>query len=89
MAADQTGSATVTVKAVTLGSFTGPGSATDISNGGEVMTNAAKLQDTTLAGWTYAGGVTSLPPNTMLCFTLTNPSAVTSLAGNVQVWEGR
>ncbi len=56
MAADQTGSATITVKAVALGSFTGPGSAIDISNGGEVMTNAAKLQDTTLAGWTYAGG---------------------------------
>jgi len=89
MAADQTGSATVTVKAVALGSFTGPASATDISNGWEVMTNAAKLQDTTLAGWTYAGGVTPLAPNTMLCLTLTNPSTITWLAGSVQVWEGR
>jgi hypothetical protein len=92
MAADQAGGATVTVKTVALGSYTGPGSATDISNGGETMSASVSRQDSTLSGWTYAGTNPSAgppPPNTMVCFTLSNPSAITWLVGQIQLWEGR
>jgi len=89
MVGDQSGSATVTVKAVGLGAYTGPGSATDISNTGETMSNALSRQDAALTGWTYTAGASTLPPNSILCFTLSNPSGITWLAGNVQVWEGR
>jgi len=84
MAADQSGSATVTVKAIAFGSYTGPGSASDISNGGESLSSAVTKQDATLTGWT-----TTVTPNTMLCFTLSSPSTVTWVGGNVQIWEGR
>ncbi|HTS62157.1 MAG TPA: hypothetical protein VMH28_09030 [Candidatus Acidoferrales bacterium] len=89
MAADQPGSATVTVKAAALGSYAGAGSASDISNGGETMTGVAAKQDSTLAGWSYTSGGSLLQPNSMVCFTLTGASGITWLAGDLQVWEGR
>ena len=91
MAADQSGSATVTVKAVAFGSYTGPASATDISNGGESMASVSK-QDVALTGWTYAGNKPAagpLPPNTMVCFSLSSPATITWLSGNIQILEGR
>jgi hypothetical protein len=84
MAADQAGTARITVKAVVFGSYTGPGSAQDISNNGDLMAGAVALQDTTLTGWN-----TLLVPNTMVCFTLSNPAGITWIGGNLQVWEGR
>lgn len=84
MAADQAGSATITVKAVAFGSYTGPGSASDISSGGETMSGAVTKQDTALNNWSR-----TITPNTMVCFTLSSPSLITWLAGNVQVWEGQ
>ena len=84
MAADQTGSATITVKTGAFGSYTGPGSASDISSGGETMSGAVTKQDTTLNNWSR-----TITPNTMVCFTLSNPSTITWLSGNVQVWEGQ
>ena len=89
MFADQTGNATVTVKAIAFSSYTGPISATDISNGGETMTGNIIKQDTALSGWSYSNGTQVLPANTMLCFTLSSPSTVTWVGGNVQIWEGR
>jgi hypothetical protein len=93
MAADQPGNATVTVKAVNISSYTGPASAVDISNGGESLAGAAAKVDTTLTGWTYlarnspAGSI--VQPNTMICFTLSNPSTITWLTGQISIWEGR
>lgn len=92
MAADQPGAATVIVKTIALGSYTGPSSATDISNGGETMTASVSKQDSALTGWTYSGtnpNAGLLPANTMVCFTLSNPTAITWLAGQIQLWEGR
>ena len=82
--ADQAGNATITVKSVANGSYTGPGSASDISNGGEVMANAITKSDTTLAGWT-----TALAPDTTVCVSLSNPGTATWLSGYVRVHEGR
>ena len=91
MLADQSGSANLTVKAIAMGSYTGPASAADISNGGENLVNAAAKQDSVLAGWSYTNitGSATMPPNTVVCFTLSAPSAITWLSGNVQIWEGR
>jgi hypothetical protein len=92
MLADQTGSATVIVKSVDLASYNGPSSAADISSGGETMTGTVSKTDTTLSGWTYAGlnpAAGWLPPNSVVCFTLSNPSAITWLQGNIQILEGR
>ncbi len=91
MLADQSGSAKLTVKAVAMGSYTGPGSAADISNGGENLVNAISRQDSALTGWSYTNitGSATMAPNTVLCFTLSAPSAITWLSGNVQIWEGR
>ena len=74
---DQSGTATVTIKAVTTGSYTGPSSTADISGGGETVTNVAQKIDTTLSGWT-----TPLAANTTVCFTLSNPSTFTWLSAN-------
>ena len=82
--ADQSGSATITVKTVASGSYTGPGSASDISNGGEAMANVITKSDTTLAGW-----MTALAPDTTVCISLSNPSTATWLSGYVRVQEGR
>jgi hypothetical protein len=92
MLADQSGTATVTVKAVDFASYAGPSSATDISNGGETMTGTVSKTDTTLSGWTYAGinaAAGWLPPNSIVCFTLSNPSNIIWLQGNIQILEGR
>lgn len=80
MIADQSGNSTITVKTVAYGSYTGPGSASDISSGGEAMTGAAKKQDTTLSGWT-----TSLTAGTVVCFVLSSPATVTQLTGNLKI----
>jgi hypothetical protein len=77
---DQSGTATVTVKAVPTASYTGPSSTADISGGGETVTNLAQKIDTTLSGWT-----TPLAANTTVCFTLSNPSAFTWLSANFRV----
>jgi hypothetical protein len=34
-------------------------------------------------------GTATIPPNTVLCFTLSNASTIKWLSGNVQIWEGR
>lgn len=80
MVADQSGNATVTVLAISFGSYTGPGSAVDISNGGETMTGAVSKQDSTLTGWT-----TSLAANTVVCFSLSSPATITWLNANIRV----
>jgi len=82
MFADQSGTATITVKSVAAGSYTGPGSASTI--GTETMTSAARKQDTTLSGWTLP-----IAANSMVCVSLSSPSTVTWVSGNVQVWEGK
>jgi hypothetical protein len=84
MAADQAGSARITVKTASMSSYTGPNSASDISNGGEFLSGAAALQDTTLASWS-----TNLTPNSMVCFTLSTPAGVNWVGGHIQVWEGK
>jgi hypothetical protein len=94
MVADQPGTGTVTVKAVALGSYTGPASATDISSGGEALGGAIYKVDTTLTGWSYLArnsyvGQIVEPNNTMVCFTLSNPGTITWLNGSISVWEGR
>jgi hypothetical protein len=90
MTADQTGSASVQVLAVPFGSYTGPTSATDISGGGEAMTSAVKLADTTLTGWSYGINASSfLSANTVVCFKLNSATTVNWISGSVQVLEGR
>jgi hypothetical protein len=84
MQADQTGNATVTVKTVAMGSYTGPGSASDISNGGETMSSASSKTDTTLTGWSR-----TIAPQTEVCVSLSSPSTVTWVSGSIQVWEGK
>lgn len=80
MIGDQSGTATVTVKTVAFGSYTGPASTSDISNGGETVTTAVKLQDTTLTGWT-----TSFSSNTAVCFVLSAPSGFTWLEAHFKI----
>jgi hypothetical protein len=77
---DQAGSATVTVKTVAQSSYSGPSSASDISNGGETVSSAAALTDATLSGWTKP-----LPADSVMCFTLSSPSAFTWLSANVKI----
>jgi hypothetical protein len=84
MAADLVGSARVTVKTAPFETYTGPASATDISNGGELLSAAVKLQDGTLTNWNK-----TVLPNTMMCFTLSSPAGINWVGGAVQVWEGR
>lgn len=84
MSADQTSTGKITVKAVSSATYTGPGSAADISNGGEQLTSGVFLQDNTLTSWN-----TIIAPNTMVCFALSSPSGMTWAAGNIQIWEGR
>jgi hypothetical protein len=90
MLADQSGTATVTVKMVALGSYSGLASANvDITPPtGVTMTNASSLVDTALSGWSFTG-INPLPANSAVCVTVSNPSALTWLSGNVQLWEGR
>lgn len=84
MIADQSGNATITVKTVAQASYTGPGSATDISNGGESMSAATSKVDTTLTGWSR-----TITPGTVFCVVLSSPATVTRVSGSVQVWTGK
>jgi hypothetical protein len=78
--ADVSGSATITIKTVAYGSYTGPASASDISNGGEVLSSAAKMQDSTLTGWT-----TSLTAGSVLCGVLSSPTTISWLQVTLRV----
>lgn len=78
--ADQSGSATVKVLTVAYASYTGPASASDISNGGEALSSATKLQDTTLTSWT-----TSLSAGSAVCIEISSPSTITWLSASVKV----
>lgn len=77
---DQSGSATVKVLTVAFASYTGPGSASDITGGGESLSSVTKLQDSTLTGWT-----TSLSANTVVCMQVSSPSTFTWLSANIKV----
>lgn len=77
---DVAGTATIKVETVAYGSYTGPASASDISSGGETVTAAIKLQDSTLTGWT-----TALSANTVVCFALSSPTTFTWIAANVKI----
>jgi hypothetical protein len=79
--ADQSGSATVDVRTVAYGSYTGPSSASTITaSDTPALSTAVKYQDSSLTGWT-----TSLSANTVVCFVLSSPSTVTWLAANIQL----
>jgi hypothetical protein len=78
---DVSGSATVDVRTVAYGSYTGPGSASTITaSDTPALSSAVKYQDSTLTGWT-----TSLTANTVVCFVLSSPSTVTWIAANIEV----
>lgn len=77
---DQAGTATVKVMTVAYASYTGPSSASDISNGGEMLSAAVKLQDSTLTSWT-----TALSAGTVVCIQLSSPSTATWLSGSIEV----
>lgn len=81
MISDVSGNATVDVLTVAYGSYTGPASASSITDSHTPsMTSAAKFQDSTLTSWT-----TSLSANTVVCFTLSSPATVTWVAANIKV----
>jgi hypothetical protein len=80
VAADQSGSATIKVLTVAFASYTGIGSASDITGGGESLSSAVTKQDTSLSGWT-----TAFSANTMVCIQVTSPSTVTQLAVTVRI----
>lgn len=80
MIGDQSGNATVKVKKVGYSSFTGPASASDISNGGLIMTGAVKAEDTTLTGWT-----TAISAGDVVCFELSSPATLTTLNASVRI----
>lgn len=81
MISDVSGNATVDVLTVAYGSYTGPGSASSITDSHTPsMTGATKYQDTTLTGWT-----TALSANTAVCFTLSSPATITWLSANIKV----
>lgn len=70
--ADTSGSATVDVQTVALGSYTGPGSASSITaSDTPALSSAVKFTDTTLTGWT-----TTLSANTVICYVLSSPTTV-------------
>lgn len=76
---DQSGSATVKILSVSYASYTGPGSASDISSGGESLSSVTKLQDSTLTGWT-----TSFSP-AVVCAQISSPATFTWLSGTLKV----
>jgi hypothetical protein len=77
---DLTGNGVFKVLSVPYASYAGPSSASDISNGGETVAGAYKLQDATLTGWT-----TALTSGTILCGQLSSASVGTWWAVTVQV----
>lgn len=81
--ADQTGSATVDVRTVAFGSYTGPASAASITAAAiPTLSAAVKFQDTTLTGWT-----TALTSNTVVCFVLSAPATVTWVNATLKVTQ--
>lgn len=81
MISDVSGNATVDVKTVAFGSYTGPASASSITDGHTPsMTGATSFQDTTLTSWT-----TSISANTVVCFVLSSPATITWLSGNITI----
>lgn len=81
LAADQSGGATVDVQTVAFGSYTGPASASSITDAHTPALSAAvTFKDTTLTGWT-----TSLSADTMVCFALTAPSTITQLVATLKI----
>lgn len=78
---DQSGSATVDVKTVAFGSYTGPGSTSSITAADiPALSSAVTFSDTTLTGWT-----TALSANTVVCFAMTSPMTATWLQIELKV----
>ena len=75
MESDQSGNATVKIQTVAVASFTGVGSTTDISNGGETMTGAVVKTDGTLASWSK-----SIAAETEICAVTSGLSTVQKLS---------
>lgn len=81
MTSDVSGNATVDVQTVSYASWTGPASASSITDSHTPsMTAAVKFQDTTLTGWT-----TTLTANTEVCFVLSSPATITKLTGKLKL----
>lgn len=74
------GSVTVKVQTVARSSYTGGSSTSDISNGGESLSSAAEMRDTTLASWT-----TSLSADTAVCFVASSFSGINAVNANITV----
>jgi hypothetical protein len=72
--ADSAVSATVDVKTVAFGSFTGPGSTSSITGGSPATISAGTNATPSVAGWS-----TSVTANTMVCFV---PSGITAGAAS-------
>jgi hypothetical protein len=79
-ASNSTGTVTVGVASLASYASTGPAAAADISNGGETMTTAYRLQDSTLTGWT-----TALTAGSVVCGTLSSPANGTWYQATVRV----
>jgi hypothetical protein len=77
---DLAGSGRFKVLSVPFSSYTGPASASDISNGGELISSGYALQDSTLTGWT-----TALSAGSVICGQLSSESTATWWAITLQV----
>ncbi len=81
MIGQASGNATVDVQTVAYSSWTGPASASSITDSHTpAMTAATKYQDTTLMSWT-----TSFTAGTVVCFVMTGPTVMTWLSGNIKI----
>jgi len=81
LTADQSGSVTVDVQTVAFGSYTGPGSASSITDAHTpALASAVRFQDSTLTGWT-----TTFSANTVVCFVMSSPTTVTWVSGNIKI----
>lgn len=79
--ADQTGSATVDIRTVAYGSYTGLTSASSITASDmPTMSSSLKYQDAQLSGWQ-----TTLKANAAMCFVLANPALITHLDVDLKV----
>lgn len=77
---DVPGSAIIKILTAPLSAYSGPASASDITNGGEAISGAASKQDVTLTNWT-----TALSPNTVICAQLISPMGFTWLQGELAI----
>jgi hypothetical protein len=88
MTADVSGGATIVVRSTTTASYTGTagfsGYTLVSASGGEVLSSAAYMTDTTLTSWTR-----QIAPQSIICVQLTSPSTIGTLTGAIQLWEGR